>query len=259
MFFYVAIVFALSATCSFAQKGDTIQIDGSNINTAVLKPGTHRYLVYFKNGKDSARINYQFWSRTIEFTDYKGVRAIHVTQEWEDNKGVVHKVSSFCDRKTFAPLFHDTWWAKRGSGKFDFVDKKAYVNDVLLTDADTAKTKVRQYKAFKKSLDQYQLNWHLDLETFPILPYKEGVTFIINFYDPGFGEPKKVAYSVVGSGVLTGYDNQKIDCWILSHESNDFGPNKELFWISKKTKEVLKLEQEFSGRYRYKIKLGFSL
>jgi hypothetical protein len=36
--------------------------------------------------------------------------------------------------------------------------------------------------------------------------------------------------------------------------------NKEIFWISKRTKEVLKLEQEInSTMYRYKIKLGFSM
>jgi hypothetical protein len=34
--------------------------------------------------------------------------------------------------------------------------------------------------------------------------------------------------------------------------------NKEVFYISKKTREVLKLEQEFAGRYRYKIKMAFS-
>lgn len=35
---------------------------------------------------------------------------------------------------------------------------------------------------------------------------------------------------------------------------------KKFFWISEKTSEVLKLEQEIDGSlYRYKIKLGFSI
>jgi predicted mannosyl-3-phosphoglycerate phosphatase (HAD superfamily) len=64
-------------------------------------------------------------------------------------------------------------------------------------------------------------------------------------------------YTVTGSASLTGYDNQQIDCWIMEH--TDKG-NKEIFWISKKTKEVLKLEQEVNGKlYRYKIKFGFSV
>jgi hypothetical protein len=61
---------------------------------------------------------------------------------------------------------------------------------------------------------------------------------------------------VEGSGTLPGYNNQIIDCWLLTHGS---GNNKETFWVSKQTKEVLKLEQEFNGRYRYKIKLGYSM
>lgn len=101
------------------------------------------------------------------------------------------------------------------------------------------------------------LNWHLDLETFPTLPYKTGLTFVIPFYDPGTASGfQKVAYTVTGSAELIGYNDQKIDCWLLVHESKG---NKEVFWISKKTNEVLKLEQEVGGRmYRYKIKLGFS-
>lgn len=90
------------------------------------------------------------------------------------------------------------------------------------------------------------------------MPYKTGVTFIIPFYDPGTASNfQKVAYTVTGSAALIGYDDKKIDCWLLVHESKG---NKEVFWISKKTKEVLKLEQEIGGKaYRFKIKLGFSI
>lgn len=109
--------------------------------------------------------------------------------------------------------------------------------------------------AFRQALEQYVLNWHLDLEVFSILPLKENTTLAVNFYDPGFTAPAMQMYSVMGSGTLTGYEDQKVDCWLLIHESRG---NKETFWISKKTREVLKLEQEFQGRYRYKIKLGYS-
>ncbi len=96
------------------------------------------------------------------------------------------------------------------------------------------------------------------MEVFPLLPFKEGVTFVIPFYDPGTGSSfQQVAYTVMGSSELVGYNDQKIDCWLLSHEERG---NKEIFWISKKTREVLKLEQEINGSlYRYKIKLGFSI
>jgi hypothetical protein len=244
-------------TTAFSQKSDTVIIDASKVNTNVLKLGTHRYLVYFKNGKDSSRKNYQVWSRTIDLITYKEKPAISVTQEWENNDTVVHKVYSVNDRKSFAPLFHESWWKGRGSSKFDFTTKEGYFQEALLTSTDTARAKKRMYEAFVKAQDQYVLNWHLDLEVFPILPYKEGVTFKINFYDPGFGEPQYQVYTVSGSAALTGFNNQKIDCWLLKHTS---GSNTEIFWISKATREVLKLEQEFMpGRFRYKVKMGFSV
>ena len=240
-----------------AQKTDTVKIDVSNVNTKVLLNGVHRYLVYFKNGKDSSRTRYQMWTRKIDRITYQNKPAISVTQEWENNDTVIHTVYTVCDEKTFAPLYHEAWTRGSGNSSFDFTAKKASYLNVALTDEDTARQRKGMWGAFKKALDEpYVLDWHLDLETFPILPYKENTTFLINFYDPGFPAPKYQAYTVSGSGVLTGYDNQKIDCWLLQHQGS--ATSTETFWISKKTKEVLRLEQEFGGKYRYKIKLPFS-
>ncbi|MDF2187374.1 hypothetical protein [Paraflavitalea sp. CAU 1676] len=239
-----------------AQQHDTIVVDGSKVQTRYLQPGVNRYLVYFKMGKDSSRIDFQFWSRKVDFLSYQGREAIGITQEWEDNKTIVHKVYSVCDKKTFAPLLHESWWASRGTTKADFISKQFFMQDTLLSNTDTARLKKNILQAFHAALDQNVLNWHLDLETFPILPYKDNVTFMINFYDPGFPAPKLQAYTVSGSAQLEGVNNQKIDCWLLKHGSPN---NNETFWISKKTHEVLKLEQQFGSKYRYKIKLGYSI
>lgn len=237
-------------------KTDTILIDAGKVNTKVLKPSVNRYLVYFKMGKDSARSRAQFWTRNIAYADYQGKEAIIITQEWEDRDTIVHKVISVCDKRTFAPLYHQSWWKQSGTGEFDFMNRSASLNGISLTDADTARNRKGPWEAFKKAMDQYVLNWHLDLEVFPILPYKEEKTFLIPFYDPGFPAPTNEAYTVTGTGILTGYNDQQIECWLLTHESRGF---KEIFWISKKTKEVLKLEQEIGkDKWRYKIKLGFS-
>ncbi len=225
------------------------------VNTKVLKKGTNRYLVYFKLGKDSTRSNFNIWTRSIDYINYEGRKAIAVTQEWEDNTKIVHKVYSVCDEKTFAPLFQKSEWTGRTNSNFDFLKKEGYIKDTLLTSSDTARAKKQPYLAFQQALNEYVLNWHLDLEVFPILPYKDGRTFLINFYDPGFSAPALQAYTVTGSGKLTGYDEQELDCWLLTHTSPN---NKEVFWISKKTKEVLKLEQQFGDRYRFKVKLPYS-
>lgn len=251
-----------------AQINDTVHITASSINTKVLREGTHRYLVYFKMNKDSVRTQTQFWTRTIKRTDYKGTSAIEITQVWEDKDSIMHIVQSLSDAKTMQPLYHKTWWkvpATRNAvvktvseTSVDFLSKTVNYNGNLLTDTDTTKQAMAIWAAYKSSIDKNFFNWHLDLETFPLLPYKNGVTFLIPFYDPGTSSKyQEVAYTVTGSAELTGYNDQKIDCWLLVHESKG---NKEVFWISKKTKEVLKLEQEINGRvYRYKIKLGFSI
>lgn len=240
----------------FSQSPDTISIDASDINTKALIPGTHRYLVYFKMGKDSSRTKYQLWSRTIEFIEYNGKEAISVKQEWEDNDTIMHTAKTILDKKTFATWYHENWWKGRGSSTFDFESKVATSDGISLRDKKDSLS-IRQLKAFDAATPQYFLNWHLDLEVFSILPYKEGVTFKINFYDPGNPAPRYEAYSVIGSATLTGYNNQKIDCWLLKHGS--LPRNQEIFYISKATKEVLKLEQEFAvGRARYKILLGYS-
>lgn len=239
----------------YSQQSDTIVIDASKVTTEVLIPGTHRYLVYFKMGKDSSRKMYQLWSRTIEFADYNGKAAISVKQEWEDNDTIIHTAKTILDRKTFATYYHENWWKGRGTSTFDFMNKLASSDGVSLTDKKDSLS-IRQLKAFDAATTQYFLNWHLDLEVFPVLPYKEGVTFKINFYDPGNPAPRYEVYSVIGSGTLTGYNNQKIECWLLKH--GNLPRNQEILYISKQTKEVLKLEQEFGGRFRYKIKLGYS-
>lgn len=257
--------------CSYngvAQKTDTVRITSANINTKVLREGTHRYLVYFKMQKDSVRTQTQFWTRTIKRTVYNGTRVIEIAQEWEDKDSIMHIVKSIVHAKTMQPIYHNTWWkvqtTRNGAVKtvseisVDFLNKTVKYNGNILSDVDTAKQAKAIWAGYKSSIDKYFLNWHLDLETFPLLPYKSGITFLIPFYDPGTpSNYQEVAYTVTGSAELIGFNDQKIDCWILLHESKG---NKELFWISKKTKEVLKLEQELNGKfYRYKIKLGFSV
>ncbi len=251
-----------------AQKSDTINITSANVNTKILKEGTHRYLVYFKMKKDSVRTQTQFWTRTIKRTNYNGTPAIEINQEWEDKDSIMHIVKSISDANTMQPLFHKTWWKVQTSRTttaktvnvttVDFLKKTVDYNGNQLSDANTDKQAKAIWDGYKSSVDKYFLNWHSDLETFPILPYKTGLTFVIPFYDPGTASSyQKVAYKVTGTAQLTGFNDQKIDCWLLIHESKG---NKEIFWISKKTNEVLKLEQEISGRfYRYKIKLGISV
>ncbi len=264
---FLFVLLVLLVHNGISQKVDTIVVNERRVNTKVLKEGTNRYLVYFKLQKDSVRTQTQFWTRTINRSVYEGVPVIEVSQIWEDKDSIMHIVKSICDAETMKPLYHKTWWkvqtARNSSTKsvtetiVDFKKNSIVYNGYQISDQDTGRQYKAIWNAYKSSNNKYFLNWHLDLEVFPVLPYKKGVTFIIPFYDPGLTSGlREVSYTVTGSDKLTGYDGQQIDCWLMTHESPG---NKEVFWVSKKTKEVLKLEQEINGRlYRYKIKLGFS-
>lgn len=225
-----------------------------------MKEGTHRYLVYFRKGENSPRSNVSFWTRIIKREIYNNTNAIVISQIWEAKDTITHTVKSVSNAITMQSMYSESWWKDRTSSSYDFINNKAEIDGYELNDYDTNQKRLKSWNAFKKSCNIHTINWHIDLEVFPILPYKENVTFIIPFYDPGFSAPKNVMYSVNGSAKLKAYENENIDCWLLIHESEN---NKETFWISKKTKEVLKLEQQIkmadgSFLYRYKIKLGFS-
>ncbi len=246
---------------------DTIKITPQHINTKLLREGTHRYLVYFKMKKDSVRTQTQFWTRDIKRTQYQGKEVIEINQSWEDKDSIMHIVKSISDAKTMQPLYHNTWWKVQTSrnpvkmvtsSSIDFISKIVEDNGRQIVATDTAKKYKAIWSAFKSIENQFHLNWHLDLETFPTLPYKENVVFEIPFYEPGSTSSlTKVHYKVTGSALLESYNDQKIDCWLLVHESPG---NKETFWISKKTREVLKLVQVLNNTfYRFKIKLGFSI
>lgn len=114
-----------------------------------------------------------------------------------------HIVYSVCDRKTFAPLFQESWWRGQGSSKADFIMKEIYRDGALLTTADTASRKKRPFDTFQLAINRSIFNWHLDLETYPLHQCKARRTFVIDFYDPGTSfPPSKEAYTVKGSDRL---------------------------------------------------------
>lgn len=242
-----------------AQQTDTVYVKENTVKTSLLKEATNRYLVYFKMGKDTNRTMTQFWTRSIKFEQFNNQEVITVYQSWEDKDSIMHTTKSVCDKKTFAPIYQESWW-KRGksitTSTFNFIDKTGSMNGNPLSDADTVKNRKNAWLAFKAATTQYTLNWHLDLEVFQLLPLKKGKTFMIPYYDPGFGAPKQVAYTVSSDEIVIGYNNQPIECWVLTHKD---GNNNESFWISKKTNEVIKMQDNIGGKlFRYKIKLPFS-
>lgn len=257
-YYFYLLSLILVSSFSFAQKKDTVYINTRNIKVGDLKEGKSVYLVYYRQHKEATRTMTQFWTRTVKRKIENGKRVIEVCQYWEDKDSIVHSAKSLCDGETFKPIFHESWWNARGkksTSVYNYETKQVTIdgNDVV---NDTSAKRKQLMAGFLKAADVYHLNWHLDLEVFSTLPLALHKTCAIPFYEAGYNEPENIFYTVSGEDQLKGYDSQPISCWVLTHETPG---NKEKFWISKKTKEVLKLEQEVNGKmYRYKIKLGFS-
>jgi hypothetical protein len=240
---------------ALAQKGDTLWVKAQDLNIKGLQTGDYSYLITRRKPKDSIASSMILVNMNVQRVTYHNKAAILVKQQWEKDS-IIHKSYSVFDANDFSTLLHDTYWSQLGYALiFDFETRTFSSRKVLQDIPDSVKKSCEE--EFAASFGKYNINWHEDLIVYSMLPYKENRTFMINYYDPGFGEPKEVPYTVTGSDLLTGRGGEKIDCWILSYEN---AGARQRFWISKQTNEVLKEEDygKQSGGYRFKYKLGIS-
>jgi len=235
-----------------AQKGDTIHVQPADLNINGLQTGDYSYLIVRQAAKDSPAKSMILAKMSVEREIYHHKAAIIVRQQWERDS-VVHKAYTVFDAKDFSTLLHDSYWRALGySLVFDFETRKFSSKAIVQAIPDSVRMSCE--KELAGSFGKYNLNWHDDLVIYSMLPYKENRTFLINYYDPGFGPPVDVPYTVTGSDFLTGRGGDKIECWTLEHGDEN---GTEKFWISKKAREVLKEEDHGkSGGYRFKYKLG---
>lgn len=246
--------FTACLLCIFsqAQKPDTVLITAKNLVVSQLKPGNHDYLVYFKKDKNAPASDLQIWHLRVTELNHNGEPALSVSQQWDYKDTILHTATSICRKSDFKPLYHESWWKNKGSSSYNPLSKELFINGAAVKDGDPSKKNAAALSSFQSSFDQYYLNWHLDLETFAMLPYRKNTTFLIPFYEFGYSKPDNIAYTVSGEAELK-MGNVVIPCWLLKHEEPG---NSEVFWISKSTKEVLKMEQLINDKmYRYKVKL----
>jgi hypothetical protein len=242
---------------SIAKTIDTIHIKPADLDLKALQTGKYNYIIFNKQTKESPAQRITLVKINVEPQLYHNKSAFIVTQEW-DRDTIWHAAYTVFDAKDFSTILHDTYWKSLGySIKFDFENKTVDFKNHSKEAPDSIKSGI--IKDFNQSFEKYNLNWHADLLIYQLLPYKDKRTFVINYYDPGFGKAEDVMYTVTGSDFITDHDGKKIDCWVLNYTDAVDLKVYERFWIAKKTKEVLK-EEDFSGRgYRYKIKLGISV
>lgn len=240
----LAILSLLLISHVFAQV-DTISVAKGDLITSNLKPGLHQYLVYFENPAKKRIGNASIWNRDVRFKNLNGKDVIEIKQHWFGSDTLYNRhVYSLSDKKTFTPIYHKTKM-RSATEAFDFEPGK-------ISGSDSVEQNVK--KDLEVTLDIATLNWELDLEIFSTLPIKkEGQRFIINFYHPGGKTPPKYyEYAIIGSEKLESVNDNAIDCWQM--KINYTPTDWAIFWISKKSKEILKMQEQFRGGYRYKLK-----
>jgi hypothetical protein len=250
--FLWGVAFLFVAFAARAQKGDTLYVKGSDLNIKGLQTGDYTYLIVWHKGDSTAK-GMILVKLNVQRDTYHNKPAIVVRQQW-DRDSIVHKAYTVFDARDFSTLLHDTYWRALGySMVFDFETRQFDSKSMNRPIPDSVRKSSQE--ELTGSFGAYNLNWHDDLIIYSMLPYKENRTFMINYYDPGFGKPVEVGYRVTGSEVLTDRGGASIDCWTLEHGDEN---GTEKFWISKKTREVLKEEDHAQGMYRFKYKLGVS-
>jgi hypothetical protein len=232
-----------------AAQVDTIYSISSKSIAESLRETTDQYLVFIQFNNKPKQTMTSLWSRSIHFKKHNNQDVIEVEQKWYASDSSSYRyVYSLVDKRTFSPIYHKVW-SQRGTEAFDFYPDKIVGSDTV---ANNSK------KGFMISIKKPTLNWELDLETFGLLPLASNRSFMINFYHPGGKTaPAFYKYTVIGDDILTLGKDTKVPCWKLKIDYSE--KSWAIFYINKKTKEIIKMEESFGMGVRYKVKLPLAI
>jgi hypothetical protein len=226
---------------------DTIRVDAKRLLMSQVREGTYQYLVSF-HGTDLNQVkSASIWTRKVKFEKWQGQDVISIRQEWSSQDTILNRsIWSVSEKATFKPLYHCAKSSRTGIEAFQFEK-----NRVAGVDSVTNNKR----KGWSIDLKAPTFNWELDLEILALLPYKDNTGYAVNFYHPGAkSAPAYYLYQVVGSEMLDLVQGQKVDCWKVRI---DYDPKYyAVFWVSKKTREVLKAADVLPNGYRFKVRLA---
>lgn len=241
----LALVLFVTAGSSHAQVDTLYHLDAKLIKK-YLKAGSNQYLVFIQRKGDPRQAFTSVWRRDVKFVTRNGKELIEITQKWYGSDTArVRNVYSLMTASDFLPVYHYTKM-NRAVEAYDF-----YADKIKGSDSVANNTK----KGFLQELKTPTLNWELDLEVFPLLDLKAGKSFAISFYHPGGRtEPGLYVYKVVGEENLNVIEGGTVPCWKVRIDYD--ARNYAIFYISKKGREVLRMDEDFGGGVRYKLKLS---
>ncbi len=243
---FAPIIFLTVFHASTTAQIDTINANNHTLQTKKLKPGESSYVVYFTDSLFNLSSSVDIWKRRVHFTTFNNKPVVEFDWAWYRCDSILAQVKNICDRNTLAPIFHKAIYPGKGIIAYNFTDSFMVASDTVSNNAVLKKPKVL--------LDIPVLSWEQDLETYPLLPInKTGQKFDIAFFDPNEKAPTYHRYEVIGKENLQLNNDTRSSCWLLKIEYSKDA--YAVFWLTEKSKDVIKMKEYFNGKYRFKVKL----
>lgn len=239
----ITLIGLLVSAVTVAQEMDTIHVGETFQRYGQMEFGQYR-LVTFTEINGHVRMPSL---KTIEVKEEErdGTTYLSIRHEWVS--GHPEGSGSFeylCEPRTLRPVQHIRKTSKNGTEAFAFQENK-------VTSLDTVADNDLSDFAVPLSVPTY--NWEIDLETYSLLPMREGYRVVMNFYHPGGSPPGYYLLEVKGTDQLTLPGGQKLDCWVLF---TDYGGRQPThFWYTKGTQQFIKMEGQYQHVKIRKIRL----
>ena len=239
---FCAVFFFLPAP-GIAQTLDTITTKNQKLDVRKIVPVKHSYAVFFTDSVGNRTSSADIWDREIRITKNAAGKDVYAFErKWWRKDSLFFQTQGQCA----FPSLELIEYSKAPSLMVKNENGTLNVKAVTRSKTDTAFTILFDGKAF---------TFPMDLEFFGLLPMQSvGQKFSVPFYEPGSPKYSYYTCTVVGKELLRLQENATIECWMLQI---DYGraDSYATFWISTASGEVLKMQEFFSGRFRYKIKM----
>lgn len=235
------LLFVNKVTVVVAQA-DTITPLNGKLNTRLLKSGASAYAVYWEDSASNMTGNIEMWKRELQVQEGR----YQFNWSWYRKDSLYARILTAGSSATMQPLFHSADYFRQGKFMIQFKDNIVTIPDSL--------QKTDQHRLFKVLLNPPAFAFPMDLEIFPLLPFKKGVQkFVIAFYEPGSEKSAWYHATNVGKQKLPIHGKRYLQCRLLrlDYASDSYA----YFWIDEKSNVVVKMKEYYQGKYRYKVKL----
>lgn len=239
-------LFFLLASLTASAQIDTINPTNARLQLAVWRDTSASYAVYFTDSAGRRTSSADIWDRQVRRIRANGQTHYEFNWQWYRRDTVIAQVRSTGAWPSLDPLTHQATYAGRGQRHYVFSDNVVRI-------ADSARH-TRQDSLFSVRLQPVAFAFPMDLELLPMLPIRRiGQQFAVAFYEPGSPSSAYYPVQVTGRERLALPGRAKIDCWLVRI---DYQPGSyATFWISERSRQVIKMREYARGRYRYKVLL----